>query len=968
MKDCMQMNAGGTLTRVAAAALFLAQAGAFGAPISTSVANSASPIAFASEGRLIGAAVFDHPGTYDGLPFVEWRPHTTAPFELGEGVCAVMQSVGYAVTDLGGGGPYQTELYTGGDDAQVLTFTGLATNRIYAFQFAHFENRAAGWSRYDGDQIFTVGDGWTAKQRLVFGPGATGDPSFNYALLTVTVSGTASLRYAMPRSGSRGPSMNGFSVRVVEVQPPSAARPLKKALSFQAELTMPADIARVLFVKRLTYSANHYYTEYVNSRWTPGGNLCVLDVASGAVTELAPELSGGVFERYDLSFDARRLVFAWKKGPQDGYRIYEVGVDPVTGRRAGPLRQLTFPQADEAELTRKYRVDPGYHHGTDDLSPCYLPDGGIAFVSTRCQHGILCDAPDNFTTTVLYRMDGDGGRLVKLSNSSVSETGPSVLPDGRILYTRWEYVDKGAVSVKGIWAMRPDGTGSVEIYGNDVALPPTLNFGRALPGVPQGYVVMGVPHYPNNNVGTVIRLDLTKPIRTREPMTWMTPYVDIRTEGGFHYENEDGVFEKDGTGSGPLFADAYPLSASLFLVSHKPAGSAWNAPRGYALCLLDERGGVREVYRDPEISCWRPMPLRPRQVPPVPASPVNAELAARGEAACMVADVYHGIEGVPRGAIKYLRVLEQVPRPWAAQFQPCDDQYDQQHIVISKDTHLGLKVQHGIVPVEADGSAHFVVPADANIILQALDERCLAVQTERTFVNYRPGEVRACIGCHETPESAMRQGGAVREDRLAFRRAPSRPGPQPGETRGQRPLHYPSDVQPLFDRRCVSCHGGEKPAGGLDLRGTPTQKFCVSYESLVPERRKGKDNRDRGLLGLVIGENHPKTGNVEYLPAFSLGAHTSVLAALLSGGRIRLAAPAKRARAESLLKAHAEAVAKLTEVETLPVMNWIDTNCQYYGSYWGRRDLRYRETPNFRRVPTFEEARSMKPPAWAAEG
>jgi len=730
----------------------------------------------------------------------------------------------------------------------------------------------------------------------------------------------------------------------------------------QAVPEMPADVARVLFVKRMTYSANHYYTEHINSRWLPGGNLCVLDVADGTVRELVPELSGGVFERYDVSSDATRVVFAWKKGPQDGYRLYEIGIDPATGRRAGGLRQLTFPPPDEAELVRRYRVDKAYHHGTDDLSPCYLPGGGIAFVSTRCMFGILCDPVDNFTTMVLYRMDADGGNLTKLSNSSVSETGPSVLPDGRILYTRWEYVDKGAVSVKGLWAMRPDGTASAEVFGNGVALPPTLNFGRAIPGQPYGYVVMGVPHYPHNNMGTVIRLDMRKPIRTLEPMTWMTPSVDIQSEGGFHFKDAAGVWVKDQEGKGPLFADAYPLSSALFLVAHKPAGSAWDAPSGYGLCLLDEEGQVREFYRDPAISCWRPMPLQARPVPPLPASPRDAGLAARGEAVCMVADVYHGLSGIPRGAVKYLRVLEQVPRPWAAQRKDCSDEYDQQHIVISKDTHLGLKVQHGVVPVEADGSAHFVVPADANIFLQALDGHYAAVQTERTFVNYRPGEVRACIGCHETPESVMTQGDAVRENRLAFRRAPSRPGPQPGEAQGQRVLHYPADVQPLFNRHCVVCHSGEKPTGGLDLCDRPTQKFSVSYESLVPERRKGE--RDRGLLGRIIGENHPKTGNVEYLPPGSLGARTSVLAGMLSRGRVAPEDPERRQRAAFLAKCHAQVLEKVTDAEVLAVIVWLDTNCQYYGSYWGPRDLRHSGKPGFRQAPTFEEARSQHPPPW----
>ena len=196
------------------------------------------------------------------------------------------------------------------------------------------------------------------------------------------------------------------------------------------------DFDKLVFVKRYTYSSNHYYTEYINAAWTPGGNLCVLDLKNNSVRELVPQLAGGVFERFDVSFDAQRIVLAWKAGPQVGYRIYEVNVDG-TG-----LHQLTFPPADEDELVKKYRVFPHYHHGTDDMQPCYLPDGGIAFISTRCQYGILCDGPDDFTTTVLYRMDADGQHLRKLTNSSVSEASPVMLPDGRLLYTRWEYVDK----------------------------------------------------------------------------------------------------------------------------------------------------------------------------------------------------------------------------------------------------------------------------------------------------------------------------------------------------------------------------------------------------------------------------------------------------------------------------------------------------------------------------------------------
>ncbi len=720
--------------------------------------------------------------------------------------------------------------------------------------------------------------------------------------------------------------------------------------AFQPEVTrrwlLARGIGRLAFIKRNTYTANHYYTEYVNSAWLPGGNLCVLDLKDGSVKDLLPpEMSRGVFERFDVSFDANKILFAWKSGAREGYRIYEVGADG-TG-----LRQLTFPQADEADLVRRY--GQGYHHGTDDMSPCYLPDGGIAFVSTRCQYGTLCDAPDDFTTTVLFRMDADGKNLRQLSTSALSEQTPVMLEDGRLLYARWEYVDKGAVSTKCLWAMRPDGSGSAEVYGNDIAFPTTMTQARGIPGTADGYVMIGAPHYPQNGVGTVIRLDMRKNIRSREPMTYLTPYVDIRAEGGFDFQRADGSWYRDRNGSGPLFRDPYPLSKEFVLVAHKPAGPSHPDPRAYGLYLLDERGGTHLLHRDPEISCWVPYPLVPRPVPPVLASTRDAKLIAAKLARCVVTDVYHGLEGVPRGTIKHIRVLEQRPRPWTARRYYDGDEYDQQHAVVSKDAALGLKVQHGIVPVEEDGSANFLVPADAGIYLQVLDENYMAVQTERTFVNYMAGEVRSCIGCHETPQSAARAGARAGTPK-ALLRAPSVPGPQPGETTGRRALDYAQDVQPVWNKHCLDCHSGAKPEGGLNLSGDMTELFNVSYENLVPERRKGRF--DRNVLGPVIGENHPKTGNVEYLPARALGSHASVLVAMLSKGKVKLADPRQAERAAKLIEVHKDVA--LTPEELLRVTNWVDINGQYYGSYWGRRNLEFKGRPDFRPKQTFEMATS----------
>jgi hypothetical protein len=178
------------------------------------------------------------------------------------------------------------------------------------------------------------------------------------------------------------------------------------------------------------------------------------------------------------------------------------------------------------------------------------------------------------------------------------------------------------------------------------------------------------------------------------------------------------------------------------------------------------------------------------------------------------------------------------------------------------------------------------------------------------------------------------------------------PGPQPGEKSGARPLYYPADVQPVWDKHCIKCHGLENPKAGPDLSGTMTALFSRSYESLLGSKNP--------LLGPIIGENHPKTENVAYLPPKSLGSHTSVLVAMLSGGKVQLQNPADAERARKLAEVHKDV--RLTQEEMVRVTTWVDANGQYYGSYWGRRNIQYKDHPNFRPVPTFETATSTVSP------
>ena len=693
-------------------------------------------------------------------------------------------------------------------------------------------------------------------------------------------------------------------------------------------------VDEILFVSRLTMQSSHYYSDFIDGCRDYGGNLCVLSLKDGSVRQLAPSLAHGLFGRCCLSFDGKRVAFDWKEKLGVGFRIWEVGID------GQGLRQLTFPPDDEDARIKKYNLNYSvYRHQTDDLHPCYLPDGGLCFTSSRCEYGILCDPPDKLTTTLLYRMDADGKNIQKLSNNSVSESAPSIMNDGRILYTRWEYVDNGSVTNKALWAMRPDGSGSEEVYGRNIAFPSVFNVGRAVPGYNDRFVAIGAPHMPLG-VGTLMLIDTRFDRRTGMPVTYLTPEVDCQHQSG--WDNVPGGATKpitpdeqggrDGNGNtdrGPLYMDPYPLSLAQHLVAFNPT-ERWSVKDAWGLYLIDGSGPRRLLHKEAGTSCWNPIPVRPLVTPPISRGVIEKDLAERGLARLIITDVYLGMEKVKRGTIKYLRINEHVPRPWAARRFWDGDEYDQQHSVISSNAALGLRIQHGIVPVEDDGSAHLLVQADKNIFFQALDKDYMEVQRERTFVDYRPGETRSCIGCHEQAQHA---GNTVSTQPVvaALKREASLPGPQPGEKSGARPLSYAEDVQPVWDKHCVSCHGGAKTEGNLDLSGTLTALFNRSYEEIMKHR-----------LIPIIGENHPKAGNNHYLPPYSLGAHASKLQEFIKPEHYKV---------------------NLTPEERIRVTTWLDCNGQYYGSYFGRKNLQYKDRPDFRPVLTFEQAHANVPPA-----
>jgi len=673
------------------------------------------------------------------------------------------------------------------------------------------------------------------------------------------------------------------------------------ALRSRAMMAHPAmNFEHLLFLKRPQNIYGHTYSDQnANSM---GGSLCALSPVApgGKITPLVPELEGGLFDRFDLSFDGTKVAFGYKK--QDGaFRIHEIDIDPKTGKMApGSLRQLTFGCDEEGEaLQCNASVGRGTDRGFNDMDPCYLPDGRIMFTSTRSRRNVFCAGS---TVTTLYVMDADGKNVKCLSSSPLNESAPSVLEDGRVIYTRWEYVDKGLGNGQSLWAIRPDGSGSDHVYKNNTIRPAGMSTARSIPGS-RKFVTIGGTHHLTA-VGPVILVDTRRSRRGTGAMTCITPELG--------YPGMSFPTSKFG-----FFMEPYPLSEKFFLVSHVPGSlgrAHHNAGNGYGLYVLDAWGNRAELYGDPELGCHQPIPLLPRRKPATLAAiaakhatvaSANPEAAEqRPTGTLYIQDVYQGMTGIERGRVKYLRVMGVLPWPWG--------QRGMFRLGMNADVHR--KKVFGVVEVHEDGSVYFTAPAEENILFQALDENYMLLQHMATFINLMPGEQRSCIGCHEPRRNAP---GAAGAPSMALQSPPQTPMPQPGDT-GPRMVHYATDVQPILDRHCVACHGEESPKGRLDLAGTPTAAWNTSYENI--------------LKGGLVSYRDGRCGRAGFraVPPLTHGSHPSKLTDQIQKD------PCK---------------ANLSREEFIKIVTWIDANVPYYGTYRGKRDLKDRDHPDFRPAP-----------------
>ncbi len=616
-------------------------------------------------------------------------------------------------------------------------------------------------------------------------------------------------------------------------------------------------IGKILFVKRHPYRPSHNYSDLLDPAGAPGGAVCVLDIpfADGRWQPGQARLTNlfttkdGVPRDAAASFDARKVYFGYRTTKGDYFHVMVVNADG-TG-----LSQLT---------------DGPFH----DFYPCPLPDGGIAMMSTRCKARFLCWRPQAY---VLFRMDAAGGGIQPLSYANVSEWAPSVMTDGRIIWTRSEYLDKGADFGHTLWSIRPDGTHPELVFGNDMRY--CFANGREVPGTTEICCTL-IAHGGDLN-GPIALID------TRKGPYDATAVVNITPDVVPHFHMDWAQKE--------CFRDPVPISRDKVLVSHAPQ-------ERFGLYVIDRYGNRELLYMDPGIGCVCPTPLRPAAVPPkFPGSEVRAPDGTPGQ--LLISDVYQGLSpAVARGRVKYIRVCQELR---ADLLRLPNGQYQADHPDFENwyaspiDKVSGpngwpsyvAKADLGVVPVEPDGSANFLAPSGKVLYFQALDENFNELQRMRSVMQLQPGEKRGCVGCHESRSSAPPPRGGP----AAFRRPASELVPPPW---GAGPFSYEKVVQPVWNVRCVGCH--DASGKQMDLTGKlDGDKIPASYRTLIL----------RGLVhyfDCTWGQEHVQAAPMTF------GTLKSKLWKTLDSGHYGV---------------------KLSSEETQRVKCWIDMNCPLWPDY-----------------------------------
>jgi len=577
-----------------------------------------------------------------------------------------------------------------------------------------------------------------------------------------------------------------------------------------------AKTKQIIFAKRPIFGGIFYVNEMSGSKYpTELSSIDLTPELSGEFAEVTTffDSQNGMVRDPEISFDGKKMLFAWRKtrkdismfksyAPETGnYQIYEM--DLATKK----IRQLT---TDETYGANK--------------EPLYLPDGNILFNSQRIVQHITCGWGDcsNF-----YLMDKDGNYQRRIGFDQTNTVDPVVSNDGRVLYLRRDYNDRGQTAAHALFQMRPDGTMQTEYYGNQTGNPNSFQMPAPIPDSKKIMVVLG--GYHANQGGQLAIMNVSNGRQNADGLIRI-PQGDKppTSERGHDKYAKDGI----------QYSFPQPISETEFVVGRS---DAWGtADEQYRIFFMNSKGERELLASDADTSCMNPVLVMPRKKPTVRPSMVDY---TKKTGTMYVQDVYKGsaAKGIKPGSIKKLRVVEILYKHDTVRFGMAGGQGGGAHSVTPSGHGLAsfdTKRILGEATVYEDGSAMFEVPARVPVYLQMLDGNNRVVQTMRSWTTLMPGERFSCIGCHEGKDETPVMGGKVT---MAFKKGVEKLKPFYGETRA---FSYLKEVQPVFDKHCVKCHKqGEKAGNKLLLTAEPFvnekltgRRFAQSYVKLAAAR------------------------------------------------------------------------------------------------------------------------------------
>ncbi|NQU23742.1 MAG: SUMF1/EgtB/PvdO family nonheme iron enzyme [Candidatus Nealsonbacteria bacterium] len=503
--------------------------------------------------------------------------------------------------------------------------------------------------------------------------------------------------------------------------------------------------------------------------------LVVMSMDDGKVTTIYKPSSGKFIGDVDLHFDADKVLFSSFRdksqlseasGQGKGYGVFEIEIDATTGKKRGDPRVIS----------------PDMGRDIDCYDACYLADGRIIFASTASYEGVPCVGGGAYVAN-LFRMNNDGTEVRRLTFDQDASWHPSVMENGRVMFTRWEYTDSAHYFSRVLMHMNPDGTDQKALYGSNSYWPNSMFYARQIPGKPSMFISTITGHHSNAKGGALCLFDVSQGRHEADGavqfLTGRGKKVHPLVIDGLH-----GAYS-------PMFYNPYPINDTYFLATTSSGD----------VLLLDLFDNIIPLKAgEDKGKYYEPIPLRKTKTPFVRPDRV---LPGAKEAMVLISDVYlgPGLKGVPRGTVKNLRVYRYEYGP----------RHKGGHYSMGMEAGWDSKQVLGIAPVEDDGSANFRVPANTPFAMQPLDKDGKALHLMRSWTVAMPGETLTCVGCHESQNTPP----PTHRSKAMFRR-PSRLEPFYGQTRG---FSFQREVQPVIDRYCGGCHDGAKDIAGLEAKG-----------------------------------------------------------------------------------------------------------------------------------------------------